>query len=159
MPDVTICKAGIEDLPEILALQKSAYLGEAEIYQDFTMQPLQQTMDQIIHEYNSGLFLKAIHDNQIIGSVRAREDGETCYIGKLVVKPELQNKGIGSQLLKEIENRFYHLQRYELFTGQKNLRNLKFYKKHGYIELMKETLSEEHTLVYMEKRSDGSSAG
>lgn len=155
MPDVTISEAGIEDLPKILALQKTAYLSEAEICQDFTIQPLQQTMDQIIHEYGSGLFLKAVRNQKLIGSVRAHEDGETCYIANLVVYPDYQNRGIGSRLLNEIENRYFHLQRYELFTGHKSSRNLYFYKKHGYIELMKKTVSKKLIHIYMEKRSKG----
>jgi len=159
MPDVTICEAGIEDLPEILAIQKAAYLSEAEICQDFTIQPLQQTMDQIIHEYGKGLFLKAVKGQQLIGSVRAREDGETCYIANLVVSPDYQNRGIGSRLLNEIENRFFHLQRYELFTTEKSNRNLYFYKKHGYIKLMNKPVSDKIIHVYLEKRAVGGAAG
>ena len=156
MPEVTIRDAGIEDLPDILALQKTAYLSEAELCQDFTIAPLQQTMDQIIHEFSEGIFLKALIEDRIIGSVRAEEDGETCYIAKLIVHPEYQNIGIGSLLLKEIENRFFHLQRYELFTGHKSSRNLYFYKKHGYIELMKKPLTPKQILVFMEKRTNRS---
>jgi len=155
MPDVVITEAGIEDLPEILALQKSAYLSEAELCRDFTIQPLQQTMDDIIREFSSGLFLKAEQEGRIVGSVRASEDGETCYIGKLIVDPELQNKGIGTLLLESIENTFFHLNRYELYTGHKSQRNIHFYRKRGYSELMKKPVSEKLTLVYLEKNTPG----
>jgi GNAT superfamily N-acetyltransferase len=49
----------------------------------------------------------------------------------LAVLPNMQNHGIGSALLKKIENRF-NPKRYELFTGSKNDKNIYFYKKTGY---------------------------
>ena len=37
---MSVERATIDDAHEILALQKLAYIGEAEIYDDFTIQPL-----------------------------------------------------------------------------------------------------------------------
>ena len=41
---MSIEQATIEDAQEILALQKLAYTSEAEIYNDFTILPLHQTL-------------------------------------------------------------------------------------------------------------------
>ena len=87
-------------------------------------------MDQIIHEFNNGVFLKAVIDGQLVGSIRARDDGDTCYIEKLIVNPAFQNRGIGSLLLQEMENRFFHTQRYELlYRTQKRKEPLLLQKK------------------------------
>lgn len=51
-----IVKASIEDLPEILSLQKLTYRSEAEIYNDFTIQPLTQSLEEINQEFNEQLF-------------------------------------------------------------------------------------------------------
>ena len=41
----------------------------------------------------------------IIGSVRAYQENGTVYIGKLMVYPKMQKKGIGTKLLLEIETK------------------------------------------------------
>ena len=49
------------------------------------------------------MFLKAVTDGQIVGSVRAYQTGPTCYIERLVVRPEYQAQGIGTALIQRIE--------------------------------------------------------
>ena len=148
-----ICEqAKLEDLEEILNLQKLAYKSEAEIYNDYSIQPLTETLEEIRLEYKEKIFLKTINDeNIIIGSVRAFLKNGICFIGKLIVHPNMQNQGIGSSLMKEIEKRFSHANRYELFTGNKSERNLYLYKKLGYKEYKKEKQNDNFSLVYMEK--------
>ena len=114
------------DLEEILALQKLAYISEAEICNDFSIPPLLQTIEEIKEEYRNRVFLKVINDGKIVGSVRAHMQDDTCYIGKLIVHPGFQNNGIGTTLLREIENHFKTCKRYELFTGRNSVRNFEF---------------------------------
>jgi ribosomal protein S18 acetylase RimI-like enzyme len=78
-------------------------------------------------------------------------DGETCFIGKLIVHPDFQNRGIGSKLLTDIEKRLRHARRYELFTGHKSQRNLSFYRKRGYAVFRRQKVSDALTLVFMQK--------
>jgi predicted N-acetyltransferase YhbS len=112
-------KAREADVPEILLLQREAYQSEAEIYNDYSIQPLTQTLEQAKQEFQNNMVLKAVLDGKIIGSVRAYEKDNTAYIGKLIVSPAHQNKGIGKQLLQAIENEFQG-KRFELFTGSKS---------------------------------------
>ena len=141
------------DAKEILALQKIAYLSEAEIYNDFTIQPLHQTLDEMTSEIESQCVLKCVVNDKIIGSVRAYMEEGTCFINKLIVHPEFQNQGIGTTLLKEIENNFNHAKRFELFTGYKSRKNLYIYRKCGFGIFKREKINEALTLVYMEKRN------
>ncbi len=150
--DLLIEPAQLTDAPEILALQKLAYLSEAEISQDYTIPPLTQTLEQIEREFQTRTVLKVILDGKIIGSVRAYLQEGTCYIGRLIVHPDFQNQGIGAKLLREIEERFAQARRYELFTGQKSERNLYFYQKFGYRIFRKEKLTDKVTLVFLEKK-------
>jgi ribosomal protein S18 acetylase RimI-like enzyme len=145
--------AQLTDAPEILALQKLAYLSEAEISQDFTIPPLTQTLEEIEREFPTRTVLKTTVDGKIIGSVRAYLQQETCYIGRLIVHPDFQNQGIGAKLLREIEGRFARARRYELFTGEKSERNLYFYQKWGYRIFRKEALTDKVTIVFLEKRN------
>ena len=62
-------QAKIEDAEEILKLQKLAYLSEAEIYDDYTIPPLTQTLEEIRDDFKRQILLKATIGGQIIGSV------------------------------------------------------------------------------------------
>ncbi len=148
---MNIEEATIDDAEEILILQKAAYISEAKIYNDYTIQPLGQDLDEIKLEFGEWLFLKFIQNGRINGSVRAKMEEKTCHIGKLIVHRELQNQGIGSRLLTEIENRFSHAERFELFTGHKSEKNLYLYKKQGYKIFKREKITEDLSLVFMEK--------
>lgn len=139
------------DLIEILNLQKEAYLQEAKIYNNFEIQPLRQTVDSLKTEWENGVVLKATSNGIIIGSVRGQLTDRVCKIGKLIVKPEFQNKGIGKLLMKEIEEKFCQAKIFELFTGHKSEKNLALYKKLGYKEYERETISDNLHLVYLRK--------
>lgn len=143
--------ASIEDAREILDLQKLAYTSEAEIIDDFTIPPLHQTIDQTLAEFSNQIFLKLEQDERILGSVRACLKKDTCHIGKLIVHPDHQNKGMGTQLLTAIENQFGQAERYELFTGQKSEKNLYIYRKNGYRVFKTQKMSEKLTLIFLEK--------
>ena len=145
-----IQKAEMEDLEEILALQKLAYQSEAELNNDFTIPPLTQTSEEIRAEFGRALFLKVVQDERIIGSVRAYEKDGTCYIGKLIVHPAYQNQGVGSSLMRAIEDSF-NCKRFELFTSQRSERNLYLYVKLGYREFKQVVLNEKVTLIFLEK--------
>lgn len=67
-----IVRATQDDAPEILALQKIAYVSEAEIYDDFDIPPLHQTLEETRGEFQNWTVLKALIQDSIVGSVRAR---------------------------------------------------------------------------------------
>ena len=75
-----ITKAGKSDAAEILILQRIAYQSEAEIYNDYSIQPLTQTLEQAIKEFDEAVILKAVAEGKIIGSVRAYEKDNTALI-------------------------------------------------------------------------------
>ncbi|HIH74769.1 MAG TPA: GNAT family N-acetyltransferase [Methanosarcina sp.] len=148
---VEIFQATFEDAIEILDLQKLAYQSEAQIYNDWTIPPLLQTIEEIQYEFNTQSFLKAINKHSIIGSVRTHVSGDTCHIGKLIMHPNWQNKGIGARLMAEAETMNQDSTRFEIFTGSLSIKNLHLYHKLGYREFGREQLSSKVELVYLEK--------
>jgi phosphoribosylanthranilate isomerase len=148
---VSIEVACREDLPEILELQKLAFQGEAALNNDFTIPPLVQTLEQIEQEFAGRTFLKALHAGELVGSVRANLEEGTCYIGRLIVHPQRQNLGIGTQLMDAIETHFAGARRYELFTSEHSLRNLYLYQKLDYRIFRQENLAGRVNLLYLEK--------
>ena len=148
----SIYKADYEDLPEILRLQQLAYQSEAALFGNQDIPPLKQTLDEVIEEYNNGIILKMVTENNIIiGSVRAKENNGTVYIGKLMVHPDYRGHGYGTKLLKEIERTFPR-KRYELFTSTRSMNNIQLYNKIGYKAFNQKTVNNELILVYMEKQ-------
>jgi GNAT superfamily N-acetyltransferase len=86
----------------------------------------------------------------VIGSVRGYHEKRTTFIGRLIVKPESQNKGIRTRLMHAIEQRHESADRYELFTGYKSARFLHLYRKLGYDEFKRIPVDESLT-VFLEK--------
>lgn len=148
---ILIAKAKKEDLKELLELQYLAYQSEAKLFGDMDIPPLKQTIEEVYEEFEKGTILKAIDDNGVIvGSVRAYEDGRTVYIGKLMVRPDVQKRGLGTKLLLEIENEYPNL-RYELFTSTKSISNIRLYERLGYKIFKEEAVSQELQFVYLQK--------
>lgn len=147
---VIISPACIENMEEILALQKSAYLTEAEIYNDFNIQPLTQTLEETIAEARNSLILKAVIEGKIVGSVRGYEKNGICFIGKLMVLQSYRNQGIGKKLMKAIEDAFPNY-RYELFTGYLSVNNLALYEGLGYRRFKTEKINQFLQFIYLEK--------
>lgn len=148
---INICRATTEDAKEILELQKRAYLSEARITNDYTIPPLTQTIESMLSDFSRCVFLKAVEEGKILGSVKGYEENGTCYIGRLIVDDEYQNRGIGTALLRSIEKEFSDVTRFELFTGKKSEKNLYLYHKNGYHILREEGLNEKTSIVFMEK--------
>jgi ribosomal protein S18 acetylase RimI-like enzyme len=153
MPLVDIKIASIDDVEEILCLQKQSYLSEAELYNDYSIKPLIQTLDDIKQDFSKQIFLKAVIDDNttIVGSVRAYQQNNTVFIGRLAVDPKYQNKGIGAKLMISIEEIFESAKRFELFTGHKSTKNIHLYQKLGYSEFKRISINDSLTMVYLEK--------
>lgn len=141
------------DLPEVLALQKQCYQLEAAIYSDYRIQPLIQTLDELYEEIECGtVCFVACREHTVIGSVRGYVKGTTGYINKLMVTPEYQNRGIGKQLMQQIEMQLRPVSRYELFTGSRSEKNLSLYQKLGYTVFREQPVHDRLTLVFLHKQ-------
>ena len=149
---ITLTQATHEDLPEILKLQYDAFLSEADLLDNYSIQPLTQTLAEIEQEFAEKIFLKATDDEQgkIIGSVRASIDKGVALIGKLIVHPDYQRQGIGKLLLSAIEKEAGQ-KRCELFTSAQSPRNLQFYNKMGYKALYEKEFAPGLKFVYFQK--------
>jgi ribosomal protein S18 acetylase RimI-like enzyme len=150
---VAIIEAAPADADEIVALQRLAFRPQAELYSVCTIPPLEETPDDVRAAVEEGTVLKAVDDDGlIVGSVRGTvHDGDTCHVARLAVLPGLQDRGIGSLLMRELEARFPRAARFELFTGHRSEKSLHLYGKLGYSRVRAEKSSEDITLVVMEK--------
>lgn len=148
---INILKANKNDLKEILELQKLCFQSEVEIYK-LNISPINIKLEDIEKTFDQYIYLKAVHDYKIIGSVKGNEKDLNCYIGNLIVHPDYQNKGLGNRLLFEIEKEFNYVKKYSLFTGHKSEKNIHLYQKNGYKIIKEEYISaNDPKMVFMEK--------
>lgn len=126
-------QATIADTQSILRIQKLAFQSEAEIYNNFNIPPLVQSLDSMQADFSSFDFYKALYEGKIIGAIKVQlVDKHKLWIGRLAVDPDYQNRGAGKFMMKEIERIYEFVNIYELFTGEKSKRNIQFYKSLGY---------------------------
>ncbi|MFD3542384.1 GNAT family N-acetyltransferase [Streptomyces sp. NPDC058662] len=152
---VTISAAAAEDAEQIFKLQYLAFQREAELYGNYLIQPLTQSLDSLKGELASNTVLVARLGDEIVGTVRGSvgEDG-TGNIAKLCVHPRLQGHGLGARLLRAVEKALGEQAgtvRFRLHTGHKSESNLRLYRKAGYATVGGRTASDGVRLVILEK--------
>jgi ribosomal protein S18 acetylase RimI-like enzyme len=147
-----VARATVVDAERILALRKLAFQSQAELYEDFNLPPLLQTLEEMQAEFETHIVLKATREDVIIGSVHGIMADGVCQVGRLVIEPDLQGQGIGRLLLQEIERAFPAARAFQLFTGHRSEPGLHLYRRLGYEEYRSEIVSDLLTLVFLEKR-------
>jgi len=152
---VTISAATADDAEQILKLQYLCYQGEAELYGDWSISPLTQTLDSIRGELAEQCVLVARLGDEVVGSVRGRlDDAGVGRIGRLVVHPRMQRHGLGGRLLDELEQRLAEggpVTSYRLCTGHRSLGNLRLYRRQGYQETGRKEVDHRLTFLILEK--------
>jgi GNAT superfamily N-acetyltransferase len=156
MDEVRIEHAGVDDAGEILTVQRAAYVTEAQSHGDPFLPPLVESLDQIRKMIAQSLVLKASAGPRLVGSVRGRFNERTCLVGRLVVAPDQQGRGIGAALMRALEAEAAgRADSCVLFTGHLSEGNLRLYRRLGYAETHRERVADHLTLVHMRKGLSG----
>lgn len=154
---VTISAATELDAEQILKLQYLCYQSEAELYGDYSIPPLTQTLAELRAELSEGCVLVARLGEEVVGSVRGTVDADgTAHIDRLIVHPRMQRHGLGGRLLARLEERLAEERaatRYRLLTGHRNEGHLRLYRKFGYTPVGVEEVSRTLSLVRLEKEA------
>ena len=172
---VVYLQADRGDAPEILTLQKVAYQSEAELYGDDSLPALQQTLEELEKDFERRpaqeaselgaraagdhppnesdriVFIKAVVNGKIIGSIRGYAIGDTAYLSRMMVHPYFRGRGIGRRLLQEVEQAFPQSRRFEAKTGHQSKRNHFQLGKLGYSRYKTEPFTPTVTWVYFQK--------
>ncbi len=154
---VTISAARTQDAEHILKLQYLCYQSEAELYGDYGIEPLTQSLEDLRAEIADGHALVARLGDEVVASVRGKVDAAgTARIAKLIVHPRMQRHGLGGRLLDAIERHFAATpaaKRFQLFTGHRSESNLRLYRSRGYVQVSSEQVGRRLTLVTLEKEA------
>lgn len=153
---VSISVANEADAEQILKLQYLGYQSEAELYGDWAIEPLTQTLESLRTELAERHVLVARLGAEIVGTVRGSADQDgTAHVDRLVVHPRMQRHGLGGRLLEAVERQLSAeapIAAFTLFTGHRSLGNLRLYARHGYRQTAVREVSRSLSIVTLEKR-------
>ncbi len=133
--DLVVAAATPADAGELFTLQRAAYFTEAVLNRSFVIPPLAQTLADLTASLSGDdTVLVARRTGRLIGSVRGeRRPDDVWYVGRLMVAPDCQRRGIGRDLLRRIEALApTRTARIELVTGAASRPNIDFYRRAGY---------------------------
>ncbi len=148
MPSIELRPLQPDAAGELLTLQRAAYVPEAQLYDDVRLPALVQTLDELADELTRSSCLAARVGSRLVGAVRAHERDGVLHVGRLIVAPDLQGRGIGTRLLLAAE-RTTRLARAALFTGARSTADLRLYRRHGYVDAHRETVRPGLELVHL----------
>ena len=95
--------------------------------------PLHESLDDVRHWLTTWATFVVRIDGRLVGAVRGRREGETWDIGRIMVAPDLQGRGLGRFLLEYVEQAAPpDITSYALFTGAGSVDNQRMYRKAGY---------------------------
>ncbi|MCX7608027.1 MAG: GNAT family acetyltransferase [Anaerolineales bacterium] len=117
-----------EDWEAVIHLWRNAGPG-VQVRRSDTPQEIQKKLQR-----DPDLFLVAEQEGQIVGTVMGGFDGRRGLIYHLAVTESMRNRGIGSLLMDEVENRLRRkgcLRCYLLVTRE-NETAIRFYEKRGW---------------------------
>lgn len=141
MTIISIEKATIVDAEKLTEIMTRTFDEEAKRWLcgqsdviDYNIQPpgysSVEMMKYSIEELDS---FKVIMDGQIIGGIIVTISGNSYgRIDRIFVDPVYQGKGIGSYVMKLIEEEYQSVRIWDLETSSRQLNNHHFYKKIGY---------------------------
>ena len=130
---LSICPATHNDIPELLAVQKLAFQEEADRYGSRGILPLLETEAECAEAFGKNLVLKGTVHGKLVASIRGEMDHQgICYVGRLSIHPDYQNRGYGRAMLAALEKAFPQCAAFELFTGSRSVKNLHLYESAGY---------------------------
>ena len=140
-----------KDIPELLNVQKTAFMPVSLKINWPDAANITETLEQATEAFPHYTMLKMLNDEgRIIGMVRGKVENGSLYIGKLMVLPEYQGQGIGTQLIRAIEKQLPH-QRAWLNTCEQLEGNVYLYSREGFVPFKHERINDHLTRVYMEK--------
>jgi tRNA (guanine37-N1)-methyltransferase len=148
----TIERATRGDAAELLILQRACWVQEAIANQSLEIPALQESLADVqawLGEWDTYVVRSA---GRLVAAVRGRLEAATWDIGRIMVAPDLQGRGLGRLLLEHIQAVApAEATSYSLFTGSGSVRNQRIYKRAGF-RLRTDLDAPPHTVVLTKRR-------
>jgi GNAT superfamily N-acetyltransferase len=147
LPDAVAAPLTAADVAELVVLQRCCWVSEAVANRTVDIPPLHESHADVAEWIGRWDTIGIRLHGRLVAAVRARLEGTEWEIGRLMVAPDLAGRGIGSRLLRVMEERAPAAgTAFTLFTGAKSDRNISVYERAGY-----RVRAEADGLVFMTK--------
>jgi len=121
------------DAGELFTLTRACWLQELRANPGVTIPALEESLEDLVVSLDEWTTCVARVGGRLVGSSRGRVEGEVWDVGRVMVAPDLQGRGLGRYLLTRIEQAApAEVTSYQLFTGAGSVANIAMYKKAGY---------------------------
>jgi len=125
-----------DDAAELLVLQRCCWVDEAMANETLDIAALHESLDDVRQWIDEWTAWCVRVGGRLVGAVRARQEGTTWDIGRLMVAPDLSGRGLGRWLLGFAEaSAPADVDAIVLFTGAKSARNIAMYERAGFRRL------------------------
>jgi tRNA (guanine37-N1)-methyltransferase len=133
--DLDVRLATRADAGELFTLTRACWLQELWANPGVVIPALEESFEDSIRDLAEWTTYVARAGGRIVGSTRGHlaGDGSVWDVGRVMVAPDLQGRGLGRYLLALIEDAApEQATSYELWTGARSVDNIRMYKKAGY---------------------------
>ena len=121
------------DAGELFTLTRACWIQEQWANPGVTIPALGESLDDLVNSLDAWTTWVARAGGRLVGSCRGRAEGEVWDVGRVMVAPDLQGRGLGRYLLDLVEQAApAEVTSYQLFTGAGSVDNVRMYKKAGY---------------------------
>jgi len=125
------------DAGEILTLQRACWVQEALDNDTLDIPALHESLETVEASLDDWAYYVVRVEGRLVGAVRGRpvahDDATVWDIGRVMVVPDLQGRGLGRALLEHIQAVAPpEATSYVLFTGARSADNQRMYKKAGF---------------------------
>lgn len=134
----------------IVDLQKSSYMVEAELINFFEIPPLKDTFQSI--KESDEIFYGYYFDNHLCGVISYKLQEETLDIYRIAIDPHYFRKGIARKLIEHIESVNKGIDKILVSTGSKNIPAIKLYLNLGFELLHTKEILKGLEMTFFEKR-------
>ena len=148
-----VIKKSIKDEAEtLLGIQIEAFTEDLKRYEDFKTSPATESVEKVNWRIDNFLHFTIWLNSEIIGGIYVREVGESEFrLNRIFISNAYQNKGLGSRVMKLVEDKFPQTRKWYLDTPKLNPRNHHFYEKLGYKKTGEHQVNKKLTLLDYEK--------
>ena len=121
------------DVGELLTLQRACWVQEALANDLLEIPALHESLADLEASLDEWSWYVVRSAGRLVGAVRGRLEGEAWDIGRVMVAPDLQGRGLGRVLLEHIQAVApAEASSYVLFTGARSTDNQRMYKRAGF---------------------------
>lgn len=136
LADLDVRAAVPADAGELLTLQRACWMQEQQANPGVEIPALHESLDDVRRGLGEWTVMVARDPSsgRLVGAVRGRVDSRGEWdIGRIMVAPDLQGRGLGRALLALVEDLApAGVTTYVLFTGERSTDNQRMYKKAGF---------------------------